>query len=561
MKYWRENFIFFVFFCLALLILARLFFVQVLKGEVYCALAEGQHKFLKNIEGERGKIYFKNHDLPIVTNKPSYFLYVSPAQIPPEDREKIATLLSEILNLEKKELLEKLQKSTFYQLIKEDLEKQELEILKQKNIKGVYIGKKIVPAFPYNEFASHILGFVNEDGKGQYGVEGYWDDVLSGKKEVIEGEKSFFGYFQKDLEKKAKGADLILTIDFNIQYMAEKLLKKAKKELEIEGGTIIVIDPNTGKIIALANLPSFNPNKYFEYSDYTIFQNSAIQKVFEPGSVFKAITMAGALNEKVLTPFTTYKDPGVVKIGGYSIYNYGKRRYKGNITMREVLEKSINTGAIFAEKKLGHKKFLEYIEKFGIFEKTGVDLEGEVYSLNKELKKGYEINFATASFGQGIEMTPLQLVRAYCAIANGGKLVRPYIVEEIKKGNKILKITPKISRSQVISFETSSKLTAMLVSVVENGFGKRAKIPGYYIAGKTGTAQVPWSALGIKKKGYSPKTWQSFIGYAPAFNPRFLILVKLDNPKTKTAEYSAVPLFRELAKYIIDYWQIPPSRE
>ena len=218
--------------------------------------------------------------------------------------------------------------------------------------------------------------------------------------------------------------------------------------------------------------------------------------------------------------------------------------------MTEVLEKSINTGAVFAEKQLGHQKFLDYIEKFGIFEKTGIGLQGEVSSPNKELKQGHEINFATASFGQGIEMTPLQLARAFSAIANGGKLIQPYIVSNAEKSD---------NEKEVIEPAAASKLTAMLISVIENGFGKAAKIPGYYIAGKTGTAQVSFSALGIAKSGYSDKTRQSFIGFAPAFNPQFLILVKLDDPATKTAEYSATPIFKDLAKYIIDYYKIPPD--
>ena len=222
--------------------------------------------------------------------------------------------------------------------------------------------------------------------------------------------------------------------------------------------------------------------------------------------------------------------------------------------MTEVLERSINTGAVFVESQIGHNVFLDYIEKFGIFENTGIDLPYETSSANEELKKGYEINFATAAFGQGIAMTPIQLVRAFCAIANGGKLITPHLVlaepQYYENGSR-----------SVISNKTASQLTAMLVSVVENGFAKKAKVPGYYIAGKTGTAQVSWSALDIDKRGYSDKTIQSFIGFAPAFEPKFLILVKLDNPATNTAEYSAMPIFQELAKYIIDYYQIPPDQE
>jgi len=228
--------------------------------------------------------------------------------------------------------------------------------------------------------------------------------------------------------------------------------------------------------------------------------------------------------------------------------------------MTEVLERSINTGAVYAENQLGHSNFLRYLDSFGFFDPTGIDLEGEVYSSNKTFKQGYEINFATASFGQGIEITPMHLVRAFTAIANQGEMIKPYIVDKIITGDKIIE-TKAEKTEKVISPKTASQVTAMLVSVLENGYSKAARIPGYYVAGKTGTAQIPYSALGVNKKGYSDKTWQSFIGFAPALDPRFLVLVKLDNPATGTAEYSALPIFRELTKYILDYYKIPPDYE
>ena len=239
-------------------------------------------------------------------------------------------------------------------------------------------------------------------------------------------------------------------------------------------------------------------------------------------------------------------------VGCFAFAWRSDQRVWGKRTMTEVLEFSINTGAVFAERKLGHEKFLEYLEKFGIFEPTNIELAGEVFSRNTEFKKGYEVNFSTAAFGQGIEMTAMQVVRAFSAIANSGILVNPFIVEGSQNEKR---------QKQVISSRTASQVTSMLISVVQSGFAKTAQIPGYHIAGKTGTAQISWSALGVAKSGYSDKTIQSFIGYAPAFDPRFLILVKLNNPATRTAEYSAVPIFRDLAKYIIDYYQIPPDYE
>ena len=549
MRNWRINSILFLLFLFGVAIISRLFFLQVMQNDFYSAWAKGQQNFFVKTQGERGKIFFQNHDLPLASTKINYFLYASPPEIPQEQKEKTAEIISGIIGQDKLLIHENLQEDSLYELIKDRLSENEADELNAQKLSGIYIGKENQRDYPYGQFASHILGFVNKDGHGQYGVEEYWDDFLKGKENILEGERGPLGYFFSNRENESSdGSDLTLTVDYNIQYVAEKLLAGAKNDLDIDGGTIIVIKPRTGEIIALADFPNFDPNKYYQEKNLEIFQTDATQKVFEPGSVFKPITMAGALNEGKISPQTTYQDPGVVEVSGWPIYNYDRRVYPGDITMTEVLEKSINTGAVFAESKLGHNGFMDYIEKFGIFDKTGVDLAGEALPLNKEFKEGREANFATASFGQGIEMTPIQLVKAFSTIANGGKLVNPYLA----KGDKS-------DAENVISLETASKLTAMLVSVVENGFGKAAKVPGYFIAGKTGTAQISFSSLGIEKSGYSDKTWQSFIGFAPAFAPEFLILVKLNNPETKTAEYSAVPIFRELAKYIIDYWQIPPD--
>ncbi len=546
-KKWRLKLIFVFFILFAAAIISRLIIVQVLDCDYYRALAQGQEKNLKVLKGERGEVFFRGGEV-LATNIEEKYLFVSPLKI--KDKEKTADILSQITGLDKNFILERIRRNSLFEKIKDGLSKEEEEEIKNKKLIGVYIGEKKTRIYPQNEIASHLIGFLDKDGNGQYGIEGYYDDILQGG-EIILKDNNFLKV------NKAKGKSIFLTLDYNIQFKAEELLLKAKKEFEIKSGQIIVVNPFSGEILAMAEFPNFNPNNYSKIKDYSIFQNSAVQKLFEPGSVFKVITMAAALNEKKVSPQTTYFDLGYVKIGENIIRNYDNRSF-GEQTMTNVLEKSINTGAVFAEEAVGSQKFLEYIEKFGFFEPTGIDLPGEIYSQNIELKKGREINFATASFGQGIEVTPIQLIRAFSAIANGGKLVKPYIVEKFVDGKRIEKVTPEISSQQVISQETASQLTAMLVSVVKNGpYTRRARIPGYYIAGKTGTAQVPWTSLGIKKKGYSSETWQSFIGFAPAFNPKFLVLVKLDFPNTSSSEYSAVPIFREMAKYIIDYKQIP----
>ena len=549
MKYWRINIILIFILLFGATVTGRLVYLQIINYDFYKALAQGQQKFFVQSEGERGEIFLqdkKGNLYPLAVNKDWQTVFASPEKV--EKKEETARILSEILNLEKDLILEKLsQKDSLYQSIKNKLSEEEISKIEEANLKGVYLEESIGRYYPQELLASQVVGFLGGQGIGQYGLEGYYDKILRGEEKFQEGGRNpWIDLFLSEKEEPEKGTDLILTIDYNIQSMAEKLLKEAKENLNIEGGQIIVMEPFSGKVLAMANFPNFNPNQYSS-EEKEKFQNGAIYKLFEPGSIFKPITMAAALNEGKITPQTTYFDEGHLKIGGYTIYNYNKNVW-GEKTMTEVLEKSINTGIVFAEKQIGNKEFLNYIERFGVFRPTGIDLQEEIFSQNKELKKGYEINFATASFGQGIEMTPIQIARAYCALANGGSLVQPYLVEK-----------PDNSKDRVISYNTSSKLTAMLVSVVENGYAKATRIPGYYLAGKTGTAQVSWSSLNVKKDGYSDKTWQTFIGFGPAFDAKFLILVKVDNPETKTAEYSAVPIFRDLAKYIIDYYQIPPD--
>jgi len=548
MKKWRINLIFILIILFGAAIISRLVYYQIVKQELYRALAQGQQRSFQLVKGERGKIFFNGGEI-LATNIKGKYVFICPDEI--KEKEKTAKELSQIFNLEEELILEKIERDSLFEKIKSNLTEQEELALKEIDLPGVYLGEAVFRQYPQATMASQAIGFFGGEEKGQYGIEGYYDDFLQGKEKI---------FFSENSQGSNKGADIFLTIDYNVQFMAEKLLAEAKDNLDIEAGQIIVLDPNTGRIFALAHFPSFDPNYYSEIEDFQIFQNGAVQKLFEPGSAFKPITMAAALDQGKITPQTTYIDKGQVKIGKDTIYNYNNNVW-GKQNMTEVLEKSINTGAVFVEKQLGHDLFLQYIEDFDFFEATGIDLQGEESSENREFRKGYEINFATASFGQGIEMTPIQLVRAFCVIANGGKLVKPYLVEKILQDGEIIETKPEISSNQVISLKTSSQITAMMISVVENGFGKGAGIPGYYIAGKTGTAQVSWSSLDIDKEGYSDETWQSFIGFFPALEPEFLILIKLDNPETRTAEYSAVPIFKELAKYIINYYEIPPDYE
>jgi cell division protein FtsI/penicillin-binding protein 2 len=521
----------FVFICLILgylVIVGRLYFVQIVKGEHYKAWAQGLEDFSQEPSAERGEIFFRDGQ-PLAINKNFSFVFASPPNV--KNPVKTAETLAAVLKLDEKDVAEKIQKDALYALLKVRLSEEEIKALKESNFPGIYVKERKERYYPQGTMAAQVAGFVDDNGNGQYGLEEYYNDEL------------------------AKGEDLILNLDYNIQYSAEQLIAKAREDLNTQTAEVVVVDPGNGDVLAMAKNPNFDPNNYKDFAKkeetIKLFKNNSCQELFEPGSVFKPFTMASALNEGKITPDTRYYDAGLVQIGGWPIYNYGQRSY-GEQTMTQVLEKSINTGAVFAKNQLGNEAFAKYIEEFGLFEPTGIDIP-EAYSQNLEFKKGYEINYATAAFGQGVQITSMQLIRGYCALANGGWLVQPSIV---KNGRK----NPDPSKHrQIISKDTSDTIKKMLVSVIENGYSKKAKIPGYSIAGKTGTAQLSWAVYDIDRKGYSDQTMQSFIGFFPAYDPKYLALIKLKAPEAKTAEYSALPVFHELSKQILYLNQVPPD--
>jgi len=560
---WRTGLILFIIVTFGAVIISRLFFLQILERKMYEAQALGQQTAFNSVVGSRGQIFCENSQetkgkkgsgevKSLAINKDSWLISVNPKDI--TDKVSFSEILSKNTNQTKEKILSQVESEESYVVLQKNLSSQEMNKIKALNLKGLSWQNEPDRFYPQGEMASQLLGFLGGEGFGQYGVEGYYDDILRGKSGIQEEKSGLDSIFSDNNKISLNGSDIYLTIDYNIQFQAEQLLKQEKIKNDIDSGQIIVLKPDTGKILALANFPDFNPNQYSKEKDLEIFQNSAVQKLFEPGSIMKPFTMASALNEGKITPDTTYVDTGVLTFGTKSIHNFANEIY-GEQTMTQVLENSINTGAVFAEQQVGNKTFFSYIEKFGFISKTGIDLQGEVYSRNEGLKNGPDMNFATASFGQGVELTPIQITRGFCAIANGGKLVRPYIVEKIINGKDEIYTKPNIS-GQIVSQQAISQLNSMLINVVDKGFNSVAKIPGYYLAGKTGTAQVPLK----NGKGYeADKTIQSFVGYGPAFNPQFLILVKLDNPKVPKSSLSAVPVFKKLAQYIINYWQIPPD--
>jgi cell division protein FtsI/penicillin-binding protein 2 len=544
-----------VFFAsISFILIFRLYIIQIKNHEYYKALVLGQQISFKEIPPKRGDIFFSDGITPLAKTVETVVLSIYPQKV--NNLENFIEDISNITGEDKEKLIEEFSKS---KLIQKEIPFEKLSIFKNKNYSGWDFQINFKRIYPENNIASNVVGFLNKDFQGQYGLEGYYENILSGKKETIQKETSPFKYSifsqSNDIFNNNAGASLVLTIDKSIQYFAQKVIENAAKNFEIEKGEIVIVNPNNGEILANAVFPSFDPNNYQKTKDISYFKNFSASDLFEPGSIFKPITFAAALEENLITPDDIFEDKGVVNLGGKPIYNFHQKTW-GKITMTEVLQNSVNTGAVFVEQKLGKDRFLSYLEKFGFFEPTGVDIQGESFSKNMVLKNGKERDIAVASFGQGINVNSFQIIQAFSAICNGGKLITPHFVKKIIYPNgNIIDIKPVVKK-EILNKETSEKLSSMLIQVVEKGSGWRTKMPGYEIAGKTGTAQIP-----LPNGQYSQEdTIQSFVGYLPAFEPKVLIFVKLVKPKNSpTAEYAAVLTFKEIAKNIIDYLQIAPN--
>ena len=349
------------------------------------------------------------------------------------------------------------------------------------------------------------------------------------------------------------GRDLVLTIDKNIQEISKKRLLEGLEKYQAKKGCVITADPKTMAILSLVCLPDYDLEKYYLFNE-NFYKNLAIADLYEPGSVFKPLIVAAALEEKKIKPNDTYNETGQVAVGEYNIKTWNDK-YEGKISMIRILEKSSNVGMVYIGEKLGNKKIYNYLEKFGFGQNTGIDLEGEASGYLKPKVNWYPIDYATVTFGQGIAITPIQMIRAFASIINGGYLMKPYIVQKIISKNKITEIKPQVER-RVVSQMTSEIIRKMLISTVENAEAKWDRPKGFLIGGKTGTAQVP-----IKGIYDASKTIASFIGFAPANNPKFLTFVVLYEPQSSQwGSETAAPLFFEITKDLIVYYGISPSQ-
>ena len=565
----RMQFLNTAIFLLFAIIFLRLCQLQVFKHGFYSAMAQGQHELYTKIVPQRGGIFLKDDSsgglYSVAVNKELNLVYAVPRSVREGDRMSVAKKLSEKLEMDYDEIYAKINKpGDSYEVLKHRVSDEVAALIEKEDMDGVGIAPESFRYYPGGELAANVIGFVGysgEEKKGQYGIEGSFDERLQGAPGFLAQEKDAFGswisFGSKSLESAVNGDDVVLTLDYTVQYLVEQKLKAAVEEYGAEGGTVIIMDPKTGAIVAMADYPTYDLNKYSEVEDMSTYLNSAVNDVYEPGSVEKVITMAIGIDTGKVSPGTTYVDSGVEQIGGWSIHN-SDMKANGLQTMVGVLEKSLNTGTIFIEKQVGKKDFYAYLKKFGLDSPTGIEIRGEVGGNLANLETDSDINYATASFGQGISVTPIGMLTAVSALANDGKLMKPYIIDSyIDTDGKTTKTEPQVVR-QAVSARTANLVAAMMVSVVENGHAKGAQIPGYKIAGKTGTAQIPSK----DKKGYEAgKTIHTFVGFGPMPNAKFAILVKLDAPKALYAESTSVKAFHNISKELVQYYHLAPTEE
>lgn len=544
----------------------RLASLQLAQGGDIRVQADGQRTSIRTITPTRGEIKiadkFSGVPATVATSIEKPLVYAIPSGM--TDRAGVAKTLAEILGIPEQEILDKTQDSSKkYVPLKRQITDAEKKKIEDLNLAGIAFDTETIRFYPEGSFLGQLLGFVGykEDVKtGLYGIEQAFNDYLSGTPGMLAQEGSANGAWifgaRRDNQPARDGDTILLTIDKTIQFKAESVLKDAVEKNSADSGSMLIMDPKTGAIIAMATYPTFNPNEYAKVEDPEIFSNQTTLGTYESGSIFKPITLAAAINEGKIGAQTTYTDTGEITIDGYTIKNSDLKAH-GTQTMTQALEESLNTGMIYAKETIGNKKFYEYIQRFGFGKKTGIEVveaKGDLRNLEGNIK----VNYHTASFGQGIGVTPIQMVQAYGAMANGGKMMQPYLVNARIDATGKIEETKPIEVGSPITKQTASTISAMMVNVVENGHGKRAGVKGYYVAGKTGTAQVPRK----DGRGYDPNNnIGSFAGFAPVDDPRFVMLVRINHPRNVSfAESTAAPAFGIMAQYLLQYYNVPPAR-
>ncbi len=535
-------------------VIIKLFFVQILYPSYFASDYINTSKIMPN----RGKILDRNHE-PMAINQTKYLLYVEPQKM--KNKDDVIEGIDKVLEIGEATLEARIDPSKVWVSVKGNIEKDKKEKLEALKIPGIGFEEETHRFYPEASLSAHLLGFLGKDKDGEpigyFGLEGYYNRDLTGLPGVLKSERDLFNrpIFIGTQEKvdADDGRDFVMTIDKSVQHIIKQHLKEGVEQFKAKSGCVIAANPKTMEIVGLACLPDYDPGAYYEFSEKD-FINSTISSGYEPGSTFKPLVMAAALEEGVVKATDRFNEDGAVTISGYRIQNWNDK-YEGNIPVSRILEKSSNVGMVYLGEKLGDKKLYEYITKFGFGDYTNIDLQGETTGQVKTLDAWYPIDAATMSFGQGILVTPMQLIRAFAAVINGGNLMRPYVVKEVVENGYTKVREPQVQR-RVLSKKTSDTMRKMLVDTVKNAEAKWDIPEGFTFGGKTGTAQIAFDG-----KYDASKTIASFIGFAPAEDPEFLVFVIISEPESSSwGSETAAPLFFDIAKDLLIYYNIPSSK-
>lgn len=549
---------FFILFLAFFIIEARLYNLQIIKHEEFTQQVKKNQIKKVNISPERGIIYDRNLE-KLAINIPSYSLYACPRKI--SHPEKLAEQLSPILGIKSSSLFTQLREKRTFLWLKRKLPLPKKEKIESLHLEGIGFIEESERFYPQKKLASHILGFTGIDNQGLAGVELYYEKELRGGEGHFWIREDALGYeiplTRRVLQNLVPGKDIVLTIDNIIQSIVEQEISLALEETKAKSVEALFMDPRTGEILALANKPDYDPNHYSDYSSFSR-KNRVVQSIYEPGSTFKPITASVILEEKLITPGESIYCQGTIKIANHTFHDW--KPFNRNFTLAEILENSSSVGMIKLASRMNDKLFSRYIQLFGFGKKTGIDLPGEAKGIVRASSSWSLTDLPAISIGQAIAVTPLQMINAFCALINEGKLLRPYLVKYVcdSEGKIIKENKPTLVR-KVISSSTSAQIRKLLEQVVEKGTGKKAKIPGYSIGGKTGTAQIPAPT----EKGYlANKYISSFMGFAPVALPKIAGIVLIKEP---TGAYYggqiAAPLFARIMKRVLPYLDILPEKE
>ena len=549
------------------LVWSHLAYWQVLRHAQLSQQAAAQYRELVELPATRGVIYDRNM-VQLVVNTTVYSAFVSPDQVPAAQRDEVASALSSVLGVDRTSVVNTLASNSKFAYILRRFSKDKADRLTAMKLPGVGLEPEQQRAYlpgttPSTSLAANLLGFVSFDGQGQYGLEANYQSVLAGTPGYI---SSYRDLANREIvlgththQDPIPGAALVTSLDANIQYIAEQALAAGVKKVKGESGSVLVMDSKTGGIVAWADYPTYNANT-FNRTPTALFNDNVLSYVYEPGSVMKVVTLAGAIDAGKIKPSTVINDPGALYIGGYRIADWDGANH-GNINYTYVLEHSLNVGAMKAMLAEGHASFYKYLQSFGLTQPSGIDVAGESFIPPPSSKNMVPSQYATAAFGQGIDVNMVQMLAAVNVIANGGKYAPPHVVERI--GNKINPVMLQPQR-QVVSAAAAKQMTQMMEAVVQNGSGFTSRVPGFELnqAGKTGTSQIPVNGK------YTQNVWASFVGFLPANHSRFTMIVVIRKPHAAGSQYdwtlndgyiTAGPIWQKIAQAIVTDWHIAPS--